>query len=70
MTRHPQLNALDLGEPKGKKRWRKPYFSVEEPTAPTTQMAFAQKGNPPIPISQRLRSIFLSVEVAFFIKIL
>lgn len=53
MKLHSQSSALDWGELKGKKKWRKPLFSMEEPTAPATQMAFAQKGNLPVPILKR-----------------
>lgn len=37
---HLQLSAPDLGELKQKKIWRMILFSMEEPTAPTNQMAF------------------------------
>ena len=53
MTLHSQSSALDLDKLKGKKKWRKPLFSMEEPAAPATQKAFAQKGNPLIPESQK-----------------
>lgn len=46
MTLHWQSSALDWGELKGKKKWRKPLSLMEEPTAPTNQMAFVLTGNP------------------------
>lgn len=37
---HLQSSAPDLGELKRKRIWRMILFSMEEPTAPTNQMAF------------------------------
>lgn len=50
MTLHRQLSALDWGELKGTKIWRKLWFLMEEPTALATQMAFRQMGSPLIPV--------------------
>lgn len=50
MIQHLLLSALDLGEPRERKIWKRIWFSEEEPTAPAIQMAYEPKENPPIPV--------------------
>lgn len=52
MRQHSQLGALDWDEQEEKKKWRKPWFLVVEPTAQAIRMAIAQKENPRVPISK------------------
>lgn len=52
MILHLPLSALDLGELKERKIWKKLWISKEEPTAPATQTAFELKENPLIPVFQ------------------
>lgn len=54
MILHLPLSALDLGELKERKIWKKLWFSKKEPTAPAIQMAFELKENPPIPAFQKI----------------